>query len=112
RLYPSSSNLGMTKTGPSTLSGDPGKYYPTGVRNILRVYPADDQQAAAVALLAQQLGAHKVYVLSQEDDFYSQILAGGFASAARRLGIHVVAQPAPPLAKPAKCGGGLANQGV
>ena len=111
-VSPTTSYLGLTKTGPGTLSGDPGKYYPTGVRNFLRVYPADDQQAAAVALLAQQLGAHKVYVLSQEDDFYSQILAGGFASAARRPGIDVVAQPAPPLAKLAKFVDGLANQGV
>ena len=43
--------------------GELERLYPTGVRNYARVYPTDDYQAAALAMLADRLQARRVFVL-------------------------------------------------
>ena len=45
------------------LRGAPNVYYPTGVRNFLRLVAREDQQGVAEAELAEQLGLRSVYLL-------------------------------------------------
>jgi DNA-binding SARP family transcriptional activator/ABC-type branched-subunit amino acid transport system substrate-binding protein len=62
--------------------------YPTGRRNFVRIYPADDLQGAALAELARDRGRHRVFML-EDGDPYSLSVADGFAAAAPRLGLEV-----------------------
>jgi branched-chain amino acid transport system substrate-binding protein len=63
--------------------------YPSGERNYFRVIAEDHAQAAAGAMLAEQLGAQRVYVLRSLDDVATN-LARSFESPARRLGLVIV----------------------
>ena len=75
--------------GPGTAAGEPGKYYPTGKRNYVRVVAADDYQGAADALLAKSLGVKKVFILNDKEA-YGLGVATNFKNAAMKLGIKVV----------------------
>ncbi|HZQ16856.1 MAG TPA: hypothetical protein VFA82_08800, partial [Gaiellaceae bacterium] len=55
-ISPANTYVGLTHPGPGTVAGEPGKYYPTGKRNYIRIVAADDFQGAADALLAKSLG--------------------------------------------------------
>jgi branched-chain amino acid transport system substrate-binding protein len=81
--------VGLTHRGPGTAAGEPAKYYPTGIRNYVRVIAADDVQGAADALLARRRGARRVFVLDDEEA-YGNGIAADFARAARRLGMTVI----------------------
>jgi branched-chain amino acid transport system substrate-binding protein len=64
--------------------------YPSGRRNYARLIAPDDVQGAADAMLARRLGLSRVYVLrSADSDGYGPAVTGGFARAARKLGVHV-----------------------
>ena len=60
---PAAGVLRRTATG-----GEPEVYYPTGVRNFLRLFPGDDLQGAALAVLAKRLGLRRVYLLHETDE--------------------------------------------
>jgi ABC-type branched-subunit amino acid transport system substrate-binding protein len=83
----SSSNTdpGLTRAGPGVPRGEPESFYPTGVRNYLRVVPGDDLAGAADAVFAKQLRLRKVYVLRDDYVGYSS----GFTRAARRIGLPI-----------------------
>jgi branched-chain amino acid transport system substrate-binding protein len=81
----SNSNPGLTRAGPGVPPGEPEGFYPTGVRNYLRVVPGDDLAAAASAVFAKQLGLRKVYVVRDDYVGYSS----GFTRAARRIGLPI-----------------------
>jgi branched-chain amino acid transport system substrate-binding protein len=66
------------------------RLYPTGRRNYVRVYPTDDLQGAALAMLARDLDHRRVFVLDDGDPMWGALSAGGFETAARRLGLDVV----------------------
>jgi branched-chain amino acid transport system substrate-binding protein len=68
----------------------PAALYPTGVRNFVRVYPTDDLEGAALALLARDRGRSRVLVLDDGDPGYGALQATVFETAARRLGLEVV----------------------
>jgi branched-chain amino acid transport system substrate-binding protein len=68
----------------------PAALYPTGQRNFLRVYPTDDLQGAALALFARDRGHRRVYVLDDGEPGYGVLMATGFETAARRVGLTVV----------------------
>jgi branched-chain amino acid transport system substrate-binding protein len=87
-ISPANTYVGLTHGGAGTAAGEPGKYYPTGKRNYARVVAADDFQGAADALLAQQLGVKKVYILNDKEA-YGQGVASNFRNAAKRLKIKV-----------------------
>jgi branched-chain amino acid transport system substrate-binding protein len=55
-ISPANTYVGLTHPGPGTAAGEPGKYYPTGKRNYIRIVAADDFQGAADAILAKSLG--------------------------------------------------------
>jgi branched-chain amino acid transport system substrate-binding protein len=88
-ISPANTYVGLTHGGPGTAPGEPDKYYPTGKRNYVRIVAADDFQGAADALLAQQLGIKKVYILNDKEA-YGLGVATNFKNAATKLGIKVV----------------------
>jgi branched-chain amino acid transport system substrate-binding protein len=87
-VSPANTYVGLTHPGPGTAAGEPGKYYPTGKRNYARVVAADDYQGAADALLTQQLGIKKVYILNDKEA-YGLGVATNFKNAAKKLGITI-----------------------
>ena len=95
-VSPTNSYIGLTRKGPGVSPDDPNRYYPTGIRSYARVYPADDTQGAAQALLAKRLGVRRAFVfLNDPKDSYAVTLAASFAKAARRLRISVVGPASP-----------------
>jgi DNA-binding SARP family transcriptional activator/ABC-type branched-subunit amino acid transport system substrate-binding protein len=87
--------VGLTKKVPGALVGEPDMYSPTGVRSYFRVYPADDQPAAAEVMLAQRLGVHRVALLARtprRDPSFpaAQTSMQWFARAAASLGLPTV----------------------
>jgi len=88
-VSPANTYVGLTHTGPGTVAGEPGKYYPTGKRNYARVVAADDYQGAADALLAKSLGVRKVFILNDKEA-YGLGVAQNFKNAAGKLGITTV----------------------
>ena len=87
-VSPANTYVGLTHPGPGTAAGEPGKYYPTGKRNYARVVAADDYQGAADALLAQQLGIKKIYILNDKEA-YGLGVATNFKNAAKKLGTTI-----------------------
>ncbi len=88
-ISPANTYVGLTHGGAGTAPGEPGKYYPTGKRNYVRIVAADDFQGAADAMLAKQLGLKKVYILNDKEA-YGLGVATNFRNAAKSLGIAVV----------------------
>jgi branched-chain amino acid transport system substrate-binding protein len=88
-VSPANTYVGLTHGGPGTAAGEPGKYYPTGKRNYVRVVAADDYQGAADALLAKSLGVKKVFILNDKEA-YGLGVATNFRNAATKLGIKTV----------------------
>ena len=84
-VSPANTNPGITKKWDV---GEPGKYYPTGVRNYARVVATDDIQGPADALWSQSLGYKKVFVLNDKQT-YGVGVAKAYKSAAAKLGIKV-----------------------
>jgi branched-chain amino acid transport system substrate-binding protein len=87
-VSPANTYVGLTHPGPGTAAGEPGKYYPTGKRNYVRVVAADDYQGAADALLAQQLGIKKIYILNDKEA-YGLGVATNFKNATKKLGTTI-----------------------
>jgi branched-chain amino acid transport system substrate-binding protein len=93
-ISPSNSFVGLTRAGPGVDPALPAALYPTGQRNYLRVYPTDDLEGAALALLARERGLRRVFVLDDGQPGYGMLMATAFATAARRLGLIVVGRAA------------------
>jgi DNA-binding SARP family transcriptional activator/ABC-type branched-subunit amino acid transport system substrate-binding protein/DNA-binding beta-propeller fold protein YncE len=91
-ITPAATSVGLTHRAPGSGAGEPEIYYPTRVRNFVRLVPSDDLQGTADALLARQMGLRRVFVA--HDSFralpYGIGIAKSFAAAARRLGVKVV----------------------
>jgi branched-chain amino acid transport system substrate-binding protein len=85
-ISPANTNPGLTKKWDV---GEPGKYYPTGVRNYARVVATDDFQGPADAMWSKTLGYKKVYVLNDKQT-YGFGVATTYKNAAKKLGIQVV----------------------
>jgi branched-chain amino acid transport system substrate-binding protein len=88
--------IGTATTNPQLTSriagGDPGtpdSYYPTGIRNFVRLAAPDQFQAAAAAMFAQKHRLARVYVLNDGEP-YGTGMAGWFRQAAVTRGVHVV----------------------
>jgi branched-chain amino acid transport system substrate-binding protein len=89
-VSPSNSFVGLTRSGPGIDPTLPAALYPSSRRNYVRVFPTDDLQGAALALLARDRGDRRVFVLDDGEPGYGQLMATGFETAARRLGLDVV----------------------
>jgi branched-chain amino acid transport system substrate-binding protein len=90
-ISPANTYPGLTKTvGADTAGGEPGKYYPTGVRNYARVVTADDVQGKVDAtFMSTKLGVKSVYILD-DNELYGQGVANVYESTAKSLGMTVV----------------------
>src|SRR5947209_17776936 len=85
-ISPANTYVGLTHGGPGTAAGEPGKYYPTGQRNYIRIVAADDFQGAADAINAKQLGAKKVFILNDKEA-YGLGVATDFKNSLTQLGL-------------------------
>jgi DNA-binding SARP family transcriptional activator/ABC-type branched-subunit amino acid transport system substrate-binding protein len=85
-VSPATSISALTRAPPGTRA-PVDDLYPTGRRNFFRVYPANDSEAAALAVLAKQLGAKRVYMLRSAGEEYVDDIAPWFPRAARKLGL-------------------------
>jgi branched-chain amino acid transport system substrate-binding protein len=88
-VSPSNTSVGLTHAAAGTEPDEPGRYYPTGKRNFVRLIASDDFQGAGDAVLAAKLRLKRVFVLDDQRS-YGLNVAGGFMSAARRLHLRTV----------------------
>ena len=91
-VSPANSYAGLTRAVPGAPPGELRSLYPTGRRHFARVFPTDDRQAVAMAVLARDLGAVRLAALDDGDLLYGRALADRFARAGRALGATVVAR--------------------
>jgi branched-chain amino acid transport system substrate-binding protein len=99
-VSPANTYGGLTTTvGADVPGGEPGKYYPTGVRNYARVVTNDNVQGLVDAnFMFNKLGVKAVYVLN-DNELYGQGVANVFADTAKKLGMTVLAnEPIDPKA--------------
>jgi branched-chain amino acid transport system substrate-binding protein len=87
-------SLGTTATGLTkaigAAPGEPQVYYPTGLRNFLRLTPSDDVQGAVDArYLYDHLGVRSVYLLDDAQP-YGNGIADAFQAASGPLGLRVL----------------------
>ena len=98
QISPTSTAVGLTSAGAGASPGEPGKYYPTGVRTFVRIVPNDAIQAAAQVALQLRQGCHSTFVLD-DGEVDGQDTATTFAVAAQRRGLHLAgSQPFDPHA--------------
>lgn len=76
-------------TQPGFLPGEPGDFYPTGLRTFFRTCPTDALQGPAGALWAKELGVRSVYIFDDGEAFGKGI-AGLFQNKAQEVGITVL----------------------
>jgi branched-chain amino acid transport system substrate-binding protein len=81
---------GLTKSLPGlTEKDEPGKYYPTGVRNYARVVAPDDVQGAVGARWAKERGVTSVYIIDDQQ-LYGKGIADVYEATAKELGIQIL----------------------
>ena len=88
-VSPSTSYPCLTQGGAGCDITEPDRYYPTRKRNFLRVVGSDTHQSAALAELAQSLGARRMYILD-DGEAYGRGISTSVRRAARTLGLRVV----------------------
>ena len=88
-ISPMNSFVGLTRSALGVDPSLPASLYPTGRRNYVRVFPTDDLQGAALALLARDAGRRRVFVLTDGQPGYGALMALGFETAAGRLGLTI-----------------------
>jgi YVTN family beta-propeller protein len=85
-----------TNSDPSLVRPDPTapgllrRLYPTGQRGYARVYPSDDYEVAAGALLSKRLGGDTVFYIEDRDYTAHDPGRSRFLRAAARAGLRVV----------------------
>jgi ABC-type branched-subunit amino acid transport system substrate-binding protein/DNA-binding beta-propeller fold protein YncE len=97
-VSPIATHPGFTRGGrleEPGLGGEPGVYYPTGVRNFARVVPREDLQGVAQAMLAKELGLRRVFLVHEQGEIGTRIdYTDPFSRAAGRLGVGVAGSAA------------------
>jgi ABC-type branched-subunit amino acid transport system substrate-binding protein/DNA-binding beta-propeller fold protein YncE/predicted Ser/Thr protein kinase len=96
-ISPTNTSPGLTRRGqppPDGQRGEPEVYYPTGVRNYVRLLPGDDLQGAALAVLAKRLALERVYLLYDRSSFWKGLLTDPFRRASARLGVGIAGSAA------------------
>ena len=81
--------VGLTHYAPWNDPGEPNIYYPTKIRNYVRVAASDDFQGPFVADLLKKLKKKSVYILHDNQTFGKGV-ANGFRSRANKLDIKVL----------------------
>ena len=96
-ISPISTDAGLTRTDGLPVAaggnrGEPGFYYPTGVRNFVRLSAVDALEGTALAVLAKQLGLTHVYVLLEQEMFFEGQATEPFKRAANALGVGLAGE--------------------
>ena len=78
----------LTRGSPTAPPGVLKHFYPSGVRNFLRVTPIDTHEITADAVLAHELGLRRVLVVADDSTGGSAIHTPEFLEAARKLHLH------------------------
>jgi branched-chain amino acid transport system substrate-binding protein len=78
----------LTRGSPTAPPGVLKHFYPSGVRNFLRVTPIDTHEITADAVLARELGLRRVLVVADDGTSGSAIHTPEFLDAARKLHLH------------------------
>ncbi len=88
-ISPANTYVGLTTSEPGSAPGEPGKYYPSGVRTYLRIVPRDSIQAAADALAMKQAGCTHI-ALANDKTPYGAGIATQIELIKKDYGINVV----------------------
>jgi branched-chain amino acid transport system substrate-binding protein len=93
-ISPSNTDPGLTR--PVSLSArwggyrnEPRVFYPTGVRNYVRLGANDDMAGVGDAILAQRLGHTTAYLLDDRGGAHDVLVTDSFRRVAGRLGIRI-----------------------
>ncbi len=89
-ISPGNTYVGLTVKAPGSGSGEPEKYYPTGVRTYFRLQPNDTVQAAALSTAMRDRGCTKIASL-HDGEAYGRGMATMVQQNSLRLGQQVVA---------------------
>lgn len=89
-ISPSSTYNGLSTGGPGTTTGEPGRYYPTGVRTFFRLLPNDHVQAAALVTAMRDRGC-KALAFVHDGEVYGKGMNADAVATAARFGLPVVA---------------------
>jgi branched-chain amino acid transport system substrate-binding protein len=88
-VSPANTYDGLTQVQPGvTAPGEPGKYYPTGKRNYIRVVAADIRQGTADAVLLKQLKIKSVYILNDKEA-YGLGIANDMRNGSKKVGLKI-----------------------
>jgi branched-chain amino acid transport system substrate-binding protein len=88
QISPANTAIGLTRGGPGAAPGEPGRYYPTGMRHYFRLVPNDRLQGAALARLMRQRGCQKIGVID-DGRLYGRGLAVWTRRGARDAGMRI-----------------------
>jgi ABC-type branched-subunit amino acid transport system substrate-binding protein len=91
-ISPTNSDEGLTQAGvppPNGNRGTPEIYYPIGTRHFVRLTSPESLKGAAEAMLAEQLGLTRVYVLHDGDPRLQRNIVDPFRQTARRRGVGI-----------------------
>jgi DNA-binding SARP family transcriptional activator/ABC-type branched-subunit amino acid transport system substrate-binding protein len=85
-ISPSNTLTGLTRRDPGERPDEHGGLYPSGERNFVRIAAADHLQVVADAQLVKELGARRLFVLTDPDTSFGIDIK----TAARNLGLEIV----------------------
>jgi len=92
-VSPASPYVGLTDSSPYNDKGEPGSYYPSGVRTFARLVPTDVQEARATVRFMRSLHVESVYVLDDSNQYntpFDSVIGTMLATDATRAGIGLV----------------------
>jgi branched-chain amino acid transport system substrate-binding protein len=95
QVSPSAPYVGLTSSEDAG-QYEPGRFYPSGKRNFVRLQPGDQAQAEAQARLMRSLHLNRVYVLDDQNPFQAP-LAMLVAKDAEQEGVTVAAHDSIPV---------------
>ncbi len=109
-ISPSNTHPGLTHAdaGGQSTEDEPEIYYPTGARNYFRVIASEEYNAAAGAVLAQELGVRRLFVLKSAEENPLDPHVTQVKLTARKLGLPIAGSAR--WAQEAKSYGALADR--
>ncbi|MGA7195294.1 MAG: branched-chain amino acid ABC transporter substrate-binding protein [Anaerolineales bacterium] len=91
-VSPANTYPGLTKSVAGiTATGEPDKYYPSGVRNYARLAPDDDLQGAVDVKFLETLNVKTLYIVDDQEA-YGKGVADSVAIAAKAAGMTVLGE--------------------
>jgi branched-chain amino acid transport system substrate-binding protein len=90
QISPSNTAIGLTRGGPGTCCGEPGRYYPLGSRTFFRLSPSDRGQGGALATVMRDRGCRRIASIT-DGEVYGSGVGVWVRYYARQIGLRVVA---------------------